>query len=355
MKFEKKVVSNLHLCYSLAELEYHGQHCFLVGAEKHDPCYLFNEDGEQIDTVWEGPGGVMTMLQVPGSDGQFLSTHEFYSPNDGKAARIIIATPMPDGEWEVRTLCDAPFVHRFGILERNGVHYLIVCCLKSDMEYKNDWRFPGACYGAVLPDDLSSFDADHQLELKLLKDGMLRNHGYSLIRENGYDEAVVGCEEGTFRIAPPADENGEWEFTNILPVPSSDSVLTDLDGDGIDELGTFAPFHGNSLSIYHQDEYGNYVPQWKYSAPEAETEMLHATWACELCGKKTWVVGWRKGTKDTIAITWDPEAGNYKTEYIDRDTGCANIMYFKNSAGKEFLIATNREIDEVAMYSVEES
>ena len=34
MKYQKKVISDLNLCYSLAELTYKGQHCFLVAAEK---------------------------------------------------------------------------------------------------------------------------------------------------------------------------------------------------------------------------------------------------------------------------------------------------------------------------------
>lgn len=142
MKIEKKVISHLNKCYSMAELTYQGAHHFLVAAEKHDPCYLFAEDGTQLETVWTEPGGVMTMAQAPGSDGQFLATHQFYSPNDSKEAKIVLVTPKGKNQWEVRTLCEAPFVHRFGILNRNGVNYLFVCCLKSDHEYKNDWRFP---------------------------------------------------------------------------------------------------------------------------------------------------------------------------------------------------------------------
>ena len=144
------------------------------------------------------------------------------------------------------------------------------------------------------------------------------------------------------------------EVTQISSVPSSDSVLIDFDNDGQLELGCISPFHGASLTIYHLDEHGNYIPQWKYDRPESETEMIHATWACEMLGKNTWIVGWRKGTKNTIAITWDEEAGTYKTEMIDQNTGCANALHFVNKDGKDVIVGTNREIDEVALYTITE-
>ena len=177
----------------MSELDYKGEHCFLVAAEKQDPCYLFSEDGERLETVWEEPGG--------------------------------------------------------------GMNYLIVCCLKTGHEYKNDWRFPGACYGAVLPEDLSGYDESHPLKLTKLMGNMLKNHGYSKVNYGGYEAALVG---------------------------------------------------------------------------------------------------WRKGTKDTIAITWDKDAGNYHVDFIDRNTGCANAMHFKNKQGEDILVATNREIDEIAMYKLSE-
>ena len=351
LKVEKKVISNLNKCYAMSELTWEDRHCFLVAAEKRDPCLLFSEDGELLDTVWTEPGGVMTMTPVPGTQGQFLATHQFYSPNDSKEAKIVIATCKGRGDWEIRTLCRAPFVHRFAVLNRNGVNYLLVCCLKSGHEYKNDWRFPGACFASVLPKDLSVFSDEHPLSLEPIMTDMLQNHGYSTVCIDGYEAGLVGCEQGTFLFRPPVAHGRDWEIEQLCAVPASDSVLIDFDGDGKLELGTISPFHGSSLTVYHLDEFGNYVPCWKYDAPEKETGMLHATWAGTLLGKPTWAVGWRKGTKCTIAITW--EDGAYRTEFIDRDTGCANLMHFVNAAGRDVLVGTNREIDEVAMYTFE--
>ena len=72
----KKVLANLEKCYSIAPLHYKNADHILVAAEKTDRCILFDINGNEEETVWEGPGGVMTMVQVPGTDGQFLATHK---------------------------------------------------------------------------------------------------------------------------------------------------------------------------------------------------------------------------------------------------------------------------------------
>ena len=350
MNVEKKVIANLKKCYAMTEITVEGKRCFLAAAEQCDPCYLFSEDGECLEKVWDEPGGVMTMAPVPGGDSQFLAIHKFYSPDDSADARIVIVTRKSKGNWEMRTLCETPFVHRFGIFSRAGVNYLLVCCLKSGHSFKNDWRYPGACFAAELPDDLSAFHDGNLLQLSLVQDGMLRNHGFSKTIWGGHEAAVVGCEQGTFLMEPPRVRGAQWTVTNLLPVPASDSVLMDFDGDGRLELGLISPFHGNAVSIWHLDEFDKYVPQWKYGAPEKDTEMVHATWADTILGKPTWIVGWRKGTRGAAAITWDAEAGNYRADLFDSATGMANALHFIRSDGKDIVVGTNREIDELAYY-----
>ncbi len=345
MKFEKKVISNLTKCYSIAPLHYNGKDHMLVAAEKVDRCILFDLDGNEEDTVWTEPGGVMTMVQVPGTNGQFLSTHKFYSPNDSKEAKIVIVTPIEKGNWEVRTLVDLPHVHRFDILERNGVRYIIACALKSGHEFKEDWSMPGKVYAAVLPKDLSKFNEDNQLELKVIKDNMLKNHGYYRVMEDGVMTSVVSADQGVFQFIPPETPEGEWEIKQLLDTPASDAVLVDLDEDGEKELAVLAPFHGEFISIYKKKD-GKFEKVYDY---DKSADFTHAIYGGMLCGKPAIVIGHRKGDRDLIVFTYNKETKSYGYEIIDHDCGPANVCVY-NKDGKDVILSTNREIDEVALY-----
>lgn len=348
MKITKKVIDHLNKCYSIAPLTYQGKEHFLVAAEKTDPCYLFDMDGNKKDTVWTQPGGVMSMVQIPGSDGCFLATHKFYSPNDSKEAKIVIVTPKAEGDWEVRTLVKLPHVHRFDIVSRNGVNYLIACALKSGHEYKEDWSMPGKVYAAVLPDDLSRFDDDHQLPLTVLKDQMLKNHGYYRVEDNGVMTSIISADCGVFQFIPPADKDGKWEIKTLITDAASDAVLIDLDGDGEKELAVLAPFHGEFIRIYKCID-GAFTQVYQY---EKSADFTHAIYGGMLCGKPAVVIGHRKGTRNLIAFTYDEKAGSYVNEIIDEDCGSANVFHYVKD-GKDIIIGANREIDEIAMYILE--
>jgi hypothetical protein len=344
---EKRRMAELEKCYSIAPLMYQGKQHILVAAEKKNRCILFDAEGKEEATVWEGPGGVMTMVQVPGTDGQFLATHKFYSPNDSKEAKLVIATPDGNGKWEIRTLAELPFVHRFDILKSGDENYLIACTLKSGHEYKDDWSTPGKVYAAKLPDDLSCFDDEHPLQLEVIKEGMLKNHGYYKVVENGKESSLVCSDNGVFRFFPPENSDGNWREEQLLDVPASDATMIDLDGDGKMELIVFSPFHGDTISVYKCTENG-YEKVYEY--PE-KAEFLHAIWSGQLGGKPVAVLGHRKGARRLFALSWAEDHYTFKT--IDDNCGPANA-YGYNYEGKDILVATNREVDEIAMYIIKE-
>lgn len=348
MKVNKKIMKELNKCYSIAPLSYKGRDHILVAAEKQDSCYLFDVDGNFEETVWEGPGGVMTMVAVPGTDGQFLATQRFYSPNDSKDAGIVIVTPDGEGHWQVRTLIELPFVHRFDILTRNGVHYLIACALKSGHEFKDDWSKPGKVFGAVLPEDLSGFDEDHQLEMTVVKDGLLKNHGYCRVETGGIEASLVCSNDGVFLFVPPEQADGTWEVNMLLDVPASDGVWLDMDGDGERELAIISPFHGSDIIFYKKK--GELCEEvYRYGEP---AEFAHAIYGGMLGGEPAVVIGHRQGKRNLIAFRYDKAAGGYIHEYLDEDCGPANIYHFIKD-GKDVIVSTNREINEIAMYTVE--
>ena len=344
MKIIKRKIATLEKCYSIAPLRFNKQDCFLVAAEKNDRCILFDADGNEIDTVWREPGGTMSIVQVPNSNGQFLATQKFYSPNDSKEAKIVLVTPLASGQWEVETLIHLPHVHRFDILRRNGINYLFACTLKSGHEYKDDWSSPGKVYAAVLPQDLTKLAS---LELKVIKDNLMKNHGYSRITKDDFDVALVATENGVFEFIPPATEVKEWEVKMLLQKPTSDAMMIDIDGDGELELFTIAPFHGENIDLYKRQDH-EYRQLYHY---EKEADFAHAICGGIISGQPMAIIGHRQGARNLILFRYDKRRKEIVSEIIDKGCGPANVYHYQKD-GKDIIIAANREIDEVAMYTV---
>ena len=345
MKAEKIILGELTLCYCVAPLQYQGKRHFLVASEKQHPCLLFDEAGNYVDKVWDGPGGTMTIVQVPGVDGAFLATHRFYSPNDNKQASIILCRHA-DGAWKVRTLLELPGVHRFDVLERNGVHYLIACTIKSDYEYKDDWRFPGKVYAAVLPENLTELPEDYRLEAAVICPALTRNHGYSRDGQTG----IVTADEGVFRFTPPEAPGGDWGVEQLLAEPTSDALLLDLDGDGEKELLTLSPFHGDTLRVCKPAAAHTADPQYeRVFEYEAKIPFAHAICSAAWNGKQIAVIGHRKEARDLLAVYHD--GMDYRVALLDHDVGPANALSYQ-LAGKTRILSANRETNEIALYTL---
>ena len=339
MNISKKVIAELPVCYCVAPLFYKGEPHFLVASEQDHPCLLFDRNGDQVAQIWEKPGGTMSMVQIPGSDGAFLAIRGFYSPDRGKEAAIYLVWEE-DGIWKNKVVAELPCLHRIDILTRDGASWVIACCLKSGYEYDGDWRFPGKTWVCRLPDHLSEEDEKLPPFIPLL-DNMLENHGYSRDTQDGVMSGIVSCQSGTYRFTPP-QEGGEWTVEKICEDPASDAVLIDLDGCGQKELVTIRPFHGDTVAVYKLQD-GQYRKVWEY---EKRVPLAHAITAGMICGQPTAVIGHRNADRDLFFITYED---GYKVTIADHDIGPTNAMIFRN--GKEnVLIAANREINEVAYY-----
>ncbi len=346
MKLNLRAETELDRCYAIAPLSYQGKEHILVAAEKVNQCILFDTDGNKEDVIWEAPGGTMSMIQVPGKDGWFLATHEFYSPNDGANAHIVLVRPA-DGEWKVQTIKELPFCHRFSIISRGGVNYLIGCTIKDQHKYKNDWRFPGKIWVGELPEDIENYTEEHQVPMTCIRDGLLQNHGYFTIHTDDGDYSLIGTANGIFRATPPAERGGEWEVKQLTSEPASDMALGDFDGDGQQEMITISPFHGDTISVFKMDEDGDYDKVWECPF---KMEFSHSIWARNFFGRDEAIIGARKGGRDIVEFYF--EDGEYKTNILMHDVGSANIYPYEVD-GQMRLVSTNREINQIAFYDVE--
>ena len=331
-------------CYAITPLEYNGSSHIVVAAEKTDACVLFDEEGNYEDTIWTEPGGTMSLVQWPGSNGVFLASQRMYSPNDSKDAEIVIVSPKASGGWSVETLVKVPFVHRFDVLSVGEKHYLIASTIKSGHEYMEDWSSPGQVLVAELPQEASSCAG---LSLTVIKEGLLRNHGYCRQENSDGDYSVISADNGVFSVMPPNKDNSEWEVKLLLDEPVSDIDFVDFDGDGKSEMITLSPFHGDTISVYH---FGDHGYELMYEYPR-KVGFVHSLWAGILEGKPYAIIGHRKGeSRDLLGFSY--QDGSFKVEVLDKDVGSTNILYYVRNA-QPCLVSTNREINEIAFYDIE--
>ncbi len=344
MKAKKSVIGSLEKCYALGTFRYDGTDHIVAAAEKKNPCYSFDLQGRLCDTIWEGPGGVMTVCQVPGEP-ILMATQKFYSPNDSAEAKIVYYRRV-DGAWKCEVLCELPFVHRFGVLERGGRRYLIACTLKSAHAFKNDWTCPGRIWVAPFPEDITRYSAENPLGLTPLVSGLYKNHGFEICRDGEGTFAMVACENGVYKVVPPADPEGDWSCEQLLDTPASDVLYLDFDGDGERELLVLSPFHGDTLTIHKKID-GAFAEVFRHPK---RLPFLHAIWGAEIGGRVYGFIGNREEDRDLFAIYWNGE--RYVYDALDRGAGAANVLHFRRGE-EDCLLAANRETDEIAVYSLD--
>ena len=211
------------------------------------------ETGAQT-TVWDGPGGTMSSVPLPGRDGEFLASRRFFPGFAAKHMEIALARRC-GGEWRVEPWMELPYVHRFDLVEADGRRWFLGCVLTGTEQEQADFENTAFVAVGVVSED----DAPPK-QLTILPQPVHKNHGYCCKEVGDERWILTACEEGIFRLVPLETEDGVWRTEQLTEEAASDVTVCDLDGDGQAELVAIALFHGARLLVYHRAE-GDFVRQ----------------------------------------------------------------------------------------------
>lgn len=343
MKIEKKILANLERCYATGITQVDGKTKLLFATEGHGSCYQFTYPGFEQSTVWDNPGGTMSIIPIPGKNGDILAVQNFFPTFQSENATIVWATPKKDGKWEIKNFITLPYVHRFDLLTANGKVYFLGATLCTSKKDKEDWSDPGQIWCGVMPDS-----PEQGIELYSIKTGLVRNHGYCRTIWEGRDAGLVTADQGAFLVQPPLDNSQNWLVTKIIDSPISDIAAFDIDGDGEIEFATIEPFHGSKLCI--RKKIGDtYEIVWTYDQP---VDFGHAVWGGKLRSNPMFIFGYRKEGASlfyTECVSTDPL--EFKSTLIDEGGGPSNIAIL-NGVKEDIIMCANRMIGDAVVYII---
>ena len=339
MKIEKEIIDRLDHCYACANIVINGKNHYLAASEERNACHIIEEETGRVASVWDDTGGTMSIVPLPGRNGEFLASQRFYPGFQAEEAAVVWAR-LNDQGWQVKTLFNLPYIHRFDVLASdNGKKYFIGCTLCETKKSAEDWSSGGHVMAGELPENL-----EEPFELKSILSGLVHNHGYYRTKADGLDACIVTCDSGAYRVMPPGRSGDGWSVRQILPWAISDLAMIDMDGDGKDEIVTIEPFHGNSFHIYK--EAGNsYEKVYEYPGRMA---FGHVVWGGMLAGVPTVLGGFRGLSKSLFHIQYID--GVYRTTTIDEGVGPCNIFVVRHET-KDMVIAANGAVNEIARYT----
>ena len=342
MNITKRRLAELPSCYAANSLVINGQTHILLASEAEGPCLAWSgADYGDSHAIWEGPGGTMSIVPIPGSNGEFLAVQKFYRMYQWEGAKIVHVRPLAAGGYEVTDLLALPYVHRFDLLTVGDRHYFIACTLATKKESVADWSSPGKIW-------VGEYTGAGPLEVMVLKDGLTKNHGYSRLVQDGVMRGLVTCEEGAFEVTPPVVPGAEWTVQQFMDWPISDISAIDVDADGELEFATIESFHGSYFRVYKKID-GEFRKVFEH--PEV-TEFYHVVVGTTLAGKPVFIGGCRRGRQQLFyvhAVADNPL--ELKAELIDEGVGPSNV-HVVHEEKRDIIVAANREINEAALYFV---
>ena len=154
MNIRKKVLASCFKLYAQAVIWDENNdrpRLYLAASEAEGPCFAIDADTYETRTVWEGPGGTMTICPR-GSKGDFLAVQNFF-PVFSAAGAVVVHGRLIDGAYDVAPCISLPYIHRFEIADVAGENYFVGATLAESKESPQDWSRPGKVYVGKIPEN----------------------------------------------------------------------------------------------------------------------------------------------------------------------------------------------------------
>ena len=242
--FKKTKLLSLECVYTANVFPFDGHLQVAAGSEREFSSHLFNLDTHTVTQIAPGPGGTMSLGPLPDSANHLVSVMGLFPPFISNGAGIYLHS-KDNGNWSTRQVIDLPFAHRCEFLTVNEVDYLFAASCSKHKANPQDWSKAGELL-VVAVDKAGNSD----WKPTLLLDNLVRNHGMGKAIINGVESLCVSGAEGIFAVEHDPEKG--FQIVPLFGNEVSEFVYVDLDHDGIDELVTIEPFHGNTLNIYKQ-------------------------------------------------------------------------------------------------------
>ena len=345
MRFDKTIIHRMSMPYAIGTVEgatgWRGAETPAVvvpsvvcATEDHGPAVVIDPPYRSARTLVSGPGGCMALVADPDRPSELwavMGCFLGYKFQGGGIFRI-------RGGGPAERAADLPFAHRIGIVSRGGSRCLLAANLAEDKADPADWSRPGAVHAAELG------GPDARLALRPILPGIHRNHGFLVSRFEGRPSVLIGCAEGLLAIG--LDSTGPaWPARQVLSQEVSEMAVTDLDGDGSEELVTIEPFHGSALRAYRRSA-GGWAPFW-----ETEISFGHCVLAGTFEGRPSILVSNRAGSKDLLLFQFGGDSqSNPRRIVVEAGAGAANMLVLPWE-GRDRIFSANQAAGEIVMYT----
>lgn len=341
MEIRKQVLLSMSGIYAVSGATRGGRIKLLMATEEQGCCWELDLETLEKTRVWNGPGGAMAFADT-GADGSFLAVQNFFPVFDSKHAAVVRARWDSRLGWTVRNVLNLPYLHRMDAIQTDTGKYFIGATLCSSKQSVEDWSDPGGVWVGRFEEDGCQVEG-----LRPLLQGLTKNHGYFHDHALEPAHAYIGCENGIYRIHVPNGHSPDWAAEQLSHQPTGDLALCDLDGDGVPEMLTIQPFHGDSVSIQKRVN-GRYQTVWTYSG---SSRLGHVAWGGTLLGKPAFLFGFRQGRGELAMVTY--ENGAFTVTELDQGEGPANVAVL-HGRGRELILASTTARHEAVLYTLSE-